>query len=151
MAAFSVTSSVRRDYVLLAVAGEFDLATRDRVGEHGINQLLSDAVSALVLDLREVSFIDSVGLGVLVRLRNVARHLGKQLVLVRVPRCVQRLLDLTGLDIYFEQQFGDIDNGVDTFLERATEACPPHKRSGQPLHVERLPLARESAFAERRD
>ena len=117
MSAFTVTPFVHPDYAQLAVSGELDLATVDLLAQHGINQLLNPAVSALVLDLGHVTFVDGSGLGTLLRLRNVARHVGKQLLLVHVPRCVQRMLDITILDAQFEQQLGDTSqHGVDTYL-----------------------------------
>jgi anti-sigma B factor antagonist len=116
MTAFTITPSIDRGHFLLTVSGELDLATVHRLTEHAINQLLNPAVPALVLDFARVSFTDATGLGALVRIRNVARHIGKQLVLVHTPPCVQRLLDVTGLDAVFEQQLGDTDHGIDTFL-----------------------------------
>lgn len=82
MAALIVIPLVRRGFAQLAVIGKLDRTSVDRLAQHGINQLLEPDVAGLVLDLDEVSFIDGAGLSVLIRLRNVARHVGKQLVLV---------------------------------------------------------------------
>jgi anti-anti-sigma factor len=115
MTAFSLTVRVHTDYREIVVFGPLDLATVERIKQHGVNQLLEPATHALAMNLTGVTFIDSTGLGALVRLRNVAGHVGKQLVLLEVPGCVQRLLDLTGLDAYFEQITGD-DGDVDLYL-----------------------------------
>jgi anti-anti-sigma factor len=51
----------------------------------------------VVLDLAEVTFIDSAGLGTLVAIRERARQLGVDLKISRVSERVQRILDVTGL------------------------------------------------------
>jgi anti-sigma B factor antagonist len=56
----------------------------------------------LVVDLRDVGFIDSTGLGVLVgALRDVRRHGGRLQLVVRDPRLV-RLLRISSLDQLFD-------------------------------------------------
>ena len=50
-----------------------------------------------MLDLREVSFIDSAGLRLVSQLRALAAD-GGALAVVRGPREVQRVFDLVGLD-----------------------------------------------------
>jgi anti-anti-sigma factor len=75
----------------LALAGELDLATVP-VLEKAIPALGSG--DALVIDLRELEFIDSSGVHVLMRLDDAARRDGWTLTLVRAGRDVQRVLDL---------------------------------------------------------
>jgi anti-sigma B factor antagonist len=110
------------NYLLLTVSGDLDLATKDRFAEQGIDQLLEPGV-VLVLDLGQVTFIDATSLGSQVRLRNVAGHVRKQLLLTQVPLRVQRLLGLTGLDAYFEQQLADPGYGIDALLRREVDAA----------------------------
>lgn len=66
---------------VIAPEGELDIA---RVGE--FRAALSDAASegapAVVVDLSQVSFIDSSGLGALVELHNRLRRSGRRLVVV---------------------------------------------------------------------
>ena len=49
------------------------------------------------LDLRGLEFIDSTGMGVIVRLNREARGRGVQLRLRRGPRSVHRVFELSGL------------------------------------------------------
>ncbi len=81
--------------VVLVLAGELDLAS---------SQELIDALERLggsrsiVLDMRELEFIDSSGLSVLVKAHQRAAAEGGELSIVRRDDSqVQRLLDLTGL------------------------------------------------------
>ena len=55
-------------------------------------------VALVIVDLRQLAFVDSTGLGVLVRAHQRALELGNRLALVRGDGQVNRLLSLTGLD-----------------------------------------------------
>jgi anti-sigma B factor antagonist len=79
------------------LAGAFDMAATFTV-EPALEQALEEpGVSALTLDLSELSFIDSTGVGVLFRLESEARTRGVALSIVPGPREVQRVFELAGL------------------------------------------------------
>lgn len=84
----------------LALSGEVDIAAVDELIE-AARACLDRAVDGIDIDLGGVTFIDSSGLGALVRIRNVAAERGLGIELVHVPRSVQRLFDLTGLEAVF--------------------------------------------------
>jgi anti-anti-sigma factor len=88
----------RRDASLEVVAsGELDMAAAFQL-ESGLDPLLEDrAVEAVQLDLSEVGFVDSAGLGALLALRERAQDRGIALRISRASDPVRRLLDLTGL------------------------------------------------------
>jgi anti-sigma B factor antagonist len=91
----------RGDWTLLTVSGEIDMATVPELARVG-ETLDGD----LILDLSGVAFIDSSGLGELLRF---ARRPAK-LVMVASP-AVRRLLDLTRV----EDQF-DLVDGLDSVV-----------------------------------
>jgi len=62
---------------------------------------LASASGDLAVDLAEVTFIDSTGLGALVQLRNLAGEQKKALVLEPVSRAVARAMSLAGLTELF--------------------------------------------------
>jgi anti-anti-sigma factor len=64
--------------------------------EHALGKL-SEAATVIV-DLRGLTFIDSTGLGVLVRAHQLAKEHRRRFGLVRGNGQVNRLLSLTGLD-----------------------------------------------------
>jgi anti-sigma B factor antagonist len=87
-------------YTVITPRGDLDLATvRDL--RAAIHQLLQDGHLHLVLDLEQVAFIDSSGLGVLIgaRRKTFARH--GSFALVCDNDRVMRLLELTSLDKVF--------------------------------------------------
>lgn len=79
---------------IIVLRGELDLATS---GQVEVVLEVAEATSArtIVLDLRELEFIDSSGLKVIVAAH---RRLGHRLLLLRGPEQVHRLFELTGLD-----------------------------------------------------
>lgn len=82
--------------VVVAVRGEIDLVTAPTLWET-IAEVIPDT-KRLVVDLRATEFIDSTGLGVLVRALKRLRHRGGDLVL-RSPRPnARKVLNITCLD-----------------------------------------------------
>jgi anti-sigma B factor antagonist len=76
------------------VTGELDLATSPQ-----LRQTLQEAqrsVRLVVLDLRELSFMDGSGVHVILDVARDARREGGRLLLVRGPAQVERVLTLTG-------------------------------------------------------
>jgi anti-sigma B factor antagonist len=55
----------------------------------------------IVLDLEELDFVDSMGLGMLVRLHVMCKGVGCQLQLTQVGKQIRQLLDLTNLSSIF--------------------------------------------------
>ena len=86
--------------VVLTLAGELDLATVPVLQERLDHAMRAKA--AVVIDLSRLRFIDSSGLDLLVRAERQLRDSGVQLVLVRGPRAVHRVFELTSLDSHFE-------------------------------------------------
>jgi anti-sigma B factor antagonist len=80
----------------LVVAGEIDLATAAQF-EAAAGELLGSRPKALVLDFGGVTFCDSSGIGVLVRLYNRATVIGCRLTLRRPTPNVRGVLEMTAL------------------------------------------------------
>ncbi len=80
----------------VAVGGELDLASVGVV-EDDVVRRLGFGFAELLLDLREVDFIDSTGLRLLVRLDARAREAGVSFALDPGEGAPRRLLELTGL------------------------------------------------------
>ncbi len=81
----------------LILSGEVDLSVAPSLRDSGTEMARSVAPGRLEIDLGEVTFIDSSGLGALISLRNSARQCGANLVLVRVSPAVARFFELAGV------------------------------------------------------
>jgi anti-anti-sigma factor len=80
-----------------ALAGDFDMNATFTV-EPALERALDDpALERLTIDLSNLSFIDSIGIGVLVRVQGEAAARGVDLALVPGPPEVQRVFDSAGL------------------------------------------------------
>jgi anti-sigma B factor antagonist len=80
----------------LAIAGELDLSSAPEL-ERSLSALQADG-RPVVLDMRDVSFMDSSGLRVILAADSRARSSGSRLLLVAGPPGVQRVFQLTLLD-----------------------------------------------------
>jgi anti-anti-sigma factor len=83
--------------VRLALTGELDIAGAARV-EQELERIEQDPPATLVLDLRELAFMDSTGLRVIVAADDRAREQERRLVIVRGSATVQRIIAMTRLD-----------------------------------------------------
>lgn len=93
---FRVQVRTEGEAVIIAVSGELDLATSPSF-EAELDRASSSGVGLLVIDLRELEFMDSTGLSVIVKAHQRLHQAGRALCLIRGPQQVQRLLDLTGV------------------------------------------------------
>lgn len=85
----------RRDFVYVRPCGELDLATVP-VLEQQLKELAAAGFGRLVLDLRELRFLDSTGLRLILEWDAHARSDGLSFDLIRGSAAVQRLFELTG-------------------------------------------------------
>jgi anti-anti-sigma factor len=85
----------------ISLSGELDISSAARV-EDELSSLQAQSPKMLVLDLRELEFMDSTGLRLIVRADEAARAGGTRFVIVRGPEAVQRVFQIVGLDTRLE-------------------------------------------------
>jgi len=88
---------------VVTVRGDIDLASAADF-ESALQTALAGSPASIVIDLAALSFMDSSGLRVLVSLSKEAESRGATLGLRNIPRHAQRVLDITGLTEWFEDQ-----------------------------------------------
>ncbi len=93
---------VRRagDRAIVVPEGEIDLATADDV-EARLRDLRAEGLRDLVLDLRDVSFIDSSGLRLLVKMHNASQADEFDFSIVDGTPLISRVLEISGLAAVF--------------------------------------------------
>lgn len=95
-AAFEVVSEeIAAGVVVLAPAEELDLATVPRL-EAAVSEALGSGTGHLVLDLAQLTFVDSSGLRMFLALCQRARAENWQLTLTRPSGPVRTLFEITG-------------------------------------------------------
>ena len=80
--------------VALTLTGELDLSTVQQL-EEAVADGVHGKARLVVLDLRELAFLDSTGLRLMLRLDARLKEEGGRLVLIRGPRRVHRVFELT--------------------------------------------------------
>ncbi|MGE0028705.1 MAG: STAS domain-containing protein [Thermoleophilia bacterium] len=103
-----VTTEARDGVTLVTLGGELDIYTVAGF-RHDLEEV-DPAARPLVIDLTDVTLLDSSGLGALVSLLNRARTGDGQLGLICPHRRLRRVFEITGLRRAFV--FGDDLDGV---------------------------------------
>jgi anti-anti-sigma factor len=91
---FDARAESRNGIARIALAGELDVATVGVMNE-GMAAFEDDGVSAIMLDLRELTFIDSSGLLAFLQARTRAKANGHRFLLVGASPAARRLFALT--------------------------------------------------------
>ena len=94
----SVSIERDADAAVIRLEGEFDLSCEDGLRAE-IARMTAWQPNAVVVDLGDVTFIDSRGLRMLLELGAAARRDGFELTLVRADGQVRSSLNITGLDL----------------------------------------------------
>lgn len=81
---------------VLAISGELDLSSTPELETH-LAEAFRSATKVVIVDLRELDFIDSTGLSALVRANQQAQDAGCEFGIVNGGAQVRRLLSLTGV------------------------------------------------------
>jgi len=92
---FTTRAESLGDSVLIHVDGEVDAVTADRLNDELAK--LVDTGPDLILDLTEVPFMDTMGLGTLLATRNALVDRGGSFAVRNPTSAVRRVLDVTGL------------------------------------------------------
>jgi anti-sigma B factor antagonist len=97
MKLLELTTETDGTTVRLALTGELDIAGAARV-EQELERIEREPPATIVLDLRELAFMDSTGLRVIVAADSRAREQARRLVIVRGTDTVQRIIEMTRLN-----------------------------------------------------
>jgi anti-sigma B factor antagonist len=93
---FSVEERRQGDAAILTLSGELDLHTTPELEER-LTGAFGSAIELVILDLRQIDFMDSTGLRVLLAAHQRAHETGRRFALVRGADQVERVLTLTGV------------------------------------------------------
>ena len=98
--------------IVLAMRGRITLGRETETLRSKIKELIDAGCRRLILDLGEVTYVDSVGLSTLVASWTSMRKQGGDLKLVHLPQGVHQLLQITRLATVFE-----IHNSLESALQ----------------------------------
>ena len=99
---------------ILTLDGDLVIGESETLFKKTVIRLLEEGKVNLLVDLRRVNFLDSSGLGALVRALTNSQKEGGQTKLLGAGPQVQKLLEMTKLDSVFEN-FTDMETAVSSF------------------------------------
>ena len=112
--ALYIVEKVVDGVMLLDLRGRITLGAETEALRTKLKQLLQAGHRHVILNLGEVTYLDSVGLSSLVVGFTSARKAGGDLKLLHLPRGVHQLLQITRLSTVFEV-YEDLASAVESF------------------------------------
>jgi anti-anti-sigma factor len=100
MTALQIRVEERDQGITVLLSGELDMAEAKRL-EHELLTLEQGGPRRIVLDLSQLTFLDSHGLAALLDAAEQAQRFGCELVLVPPPDPIMQILRITLLDLRF--------------------------------------------------
>jgi anti-anti-sigma factor len=94
---FEIRTELSADTARLGVVGELDIATAPML-EYEVRSMLARAPARLIIDLRELTFIDSSGLRLFILLSERAAEEGWTLGLIRTSEEALPVFQISGAD-----------------------------------------------------
>jgi len=117
----SIDAEVRNGIKRVSLRGEIDLSTVDLLDGQLLRQ--DGVASEEMLDLRDVSFMDSTGLHALLRARALGERDGRRVVVLGVSPAVRRVFELSGVGRLLDFDAVDL---LDRFTSGATSNGRAH-------------------------
>jgi anti-sigma B factor antagonist len=99
---------------ILTVAGDLVIGEPETAFKRTVTRLLEDGHIHLLVDLSGVGFLDSSGLGALVRALTITQKEGGTTKLLSAGPQVRKLLTMTNLDSVFEMH-DDLETAIGSF------------------------------------
>jgi len=109
-----LTSREDGDITILTVTGDLVIGEPETTFKKTVTQLLEEGRVNLLVDLSKVGFLDSSGLGALVRALTQSQKEGGQTKLLGANDQIRKLLQMTKLDSVFELH-EDLETAVTSF------------------------------------
>lgn len=99
---FSARVESRNGVAHVVMAGELDMTTVPALVEQ-LAHVEQDGVASIMLDLRDLVFVDSSGLHAFLQARDRAKTNGHRLILVGAGPFVRRLFEITGTEFLLDE------------------------------------------------
>ncbi|MEB3288666.1 MAG: STAS domain-containing protein [Leptolyngbya sp.] len=97
----STSVAMHQDLIIIEISGSLTMAKTEQSLEQ-IKRSIKAQAGNLLLDLGHLSFVDSAGLAVLVRLQKLTNSMGIRMAICSLPAQIYQLLQLTSMFEFFE-------------------------------------------------
>lgn len=86
---------------IVNVGGELDVSTADKLKEQ-LHKLVDEKMINMRIDLKDLEYIDSTGLGVMIGVLKKLRVNDKEIYIANARNNVKKIFNITGLDKIFK-------------------------------------------------
>lgn len=93
----NLVKKIERQTMLLRLEGELDMHTAATLRQAIDNEIEKRGIRTVILNLQDVQFVDSSGLGVLLGRYKKLLPLGGKLKITNVPPHIYKIMELSGL------------------------------------------------------
>ncbi|MFC4779552.1 STAS domain-containing protein [Paenibacillus sp. GCM10023252] len=87
---------------ILHIAGELDLAAAQEF-RAALDSVVHDTSKTLILDVQELRYIDSTGIGIIVSVIKIRDEINAPLAVRNIPTGIRRLFDMTGISGFINE------------------------------------------------
>ncbi|USB35134.1 STAS domain-containing protein [Paenibacillus sp. YPG26] len=100
---FNATTQVEDGTCTVYLKGELDLSVAPDFRQV-MEPLVGDGEVDLVINLKDLKYIDSTGIGILLSILKARHGMSAQFLVREVPAQIQKLFDMTGIAKFFASQ-----------------------------------------------
>jgi stage II sporulation protein AA (anti-sigma F factor antagonist) len=92
-----INMEAKNHILCIRLKGELDHHTAEKLKNQAEAAIAKHSIKHIILNLEELSFMDSSGLGVILGRYNQVKHNGGEMVVCAISPSVKRLFDMSGL------------------------------------------------------
>lgn len=118
-----ITPSKLGSISLLALKGTVVMGADTELLTKQAEDLVAAGESKIVLDLAQVTYVDSTGIGTLIRIHSLAKSHGGVIKLVNLTKRIYDVLQITRLSLIFEI-YSDVGKALASFEAPPAPAAP---------------------------
>lgn len=98
-----ITSYIKNDNIyIVKLSGEVDLYNANKIKDNISTHLKNSTAKNIIINLDEVTYIDSTGIGTLISIRQIISGARGELRLIHVTNSVKKIFELTKLNMLFK-------------------------------------------------
>lgn len=103
-----VTKRLKGPYIIYTIIGNLDMNNVKYV-RHIFDDSIAHGAKYIAIDMRELKYIDSSGIGSFISLMTKLKEVGGQVVLVNMSNDIERIFSMTKLLAFFKVYKTDVE------------------------------------------
>ncbi len=96
-----ITKRVKGEYVIFSISGDLDM-NNVKFAKEIFNNEVNKGTKYVAIDMKELSYIDSSGIGSFIGLMSKLRNVGGQVILLNMSPEIERIFSITKLLAFFK-------------------------------------------------